>query len=140
MSTKLTDQDLALLGQLFEASAEIADPDGFDPLPDGQYMCQVVSAEITKTKTTNKLMATWQFKVVEGEEGENRRIFKNSVVEDNAKNMKRFLNDVEKFGVEATDLIEVLAALEGLVDEICLVQLKTDAQNRQWATIEVPEM
>lgn len=140
MSNKLTEQDLMALGAVFEDALEIADPDGFEPIPDGDYMCQVVLLEITKTKTTNKLMATWRFKIAEGEEGAGRLIFKNSIIEDNPRNMKRLVNDMGKFGIEVNSLEELVTQLDSVLDEFCVVQLKTDSQNRQWISIDVPEV
>ena len=140
MSNKLTEQDLLALGAIFEDSLEISDVDGFEPMPDGEYTCQVVNVEITKTKESEKLMAAWRFKVIEGEEGAGRNIFKNSILTDNPKNMKRFLNDANKFGLVAESLADLLGQLESLKDEFCLVQLKTDNQNRQWVSIDNPEV
>ena len=72
MAINLTEQDLRALGELFEQSLEIENVDSFDPMPDGVYLCTVVSVEVTKTKETNKLMAKWRFKVVDGEDGAGR--------------------------------------------------------------------
>lgn len=139
MEQKLTEQDLLALGELFEESLEITDVDSFDPMPDGEYACEVVLVEVTKTKETKKLMAAWRFKVMEGEEGAGRYIFKNSILTDNAKNFKRFQNDLSKFGVSGESLTALLGGLDQPKGEICLVQLKTDDKNRQWVTIDVPE-
>lgn len=135
----LTEKDLLALTQLFDESLELPDVDSYEPMPDGEYACQVVLAEITETKESQKIRGSWRFKVVEGEEGAGRQIFKHSILTDNAKNMKRFTSDCAKFGLVADSLAELLGKLESLVDEFCLVQLKTDAQGRQWATIDVPE-
>ena len=139
MSTTLTEENLLALGELFDEAQEITDVDSFDPMPDGEYMCEVVLVEIKLTKETEKLMASWRFKVLPGEEGEGRLIFKNQILTDNPKNFKRFQNDLAKFDVIAADLPEMLAGFDSVADEYCLVQLKTDAKNRQWATIDVPE-
>lgn len=137
---KLTEADLLALGSLFEEAVNIADPDGFDPLPDGEYLSQVVQLEITRTKESQKLMAAWRFKVLEGEEGGGRFIFKNSILTDNPKNMKRLINDVNKFGLEVISLEDLVTKLEELQDEFCLVILKTDGQGRQWVTLDVAEV
>lgn len=139
MGTNLTEQDLLALGELFEESLEITDVDSFEPMPDGEYLSEVVLVEVTKTKETNKLMAAWRFKVMEGEEGAGRYIFKNSILTDNAKNFKRFQNDLAKFNVDGDNLPDLLAGLDQVPGEFCLVQLKTDDKNRQWATIDVEE-
>lgn len=142
MSNKLNDEDLLALSGVFDQSLEISDPDGYEDLPDGDYMCQVVQLEITKTKSTDRLMAAWRFQVMEGEEGEGRYIFKNAVLEgDNgAKNMKRLISDVNKFGLEVSSLPGLLEVMGQVSDEFCLVQLKTGKTGGQWVTIDVPEM
>jgi len=140
MSTKLTDHDLLALNALFEQSLELPDNlDTYEPMPDGEYACQVELAEVAPTKESQKLRGSWRFKVLEGEEGAGKMIFKHSILTDNAKNMKRFLNDVAKFGVIAESMSDLLSKLEVLKGEICLVQLKTDNQGRQWISIDVPE-
>lgn len=135
----LQDHDLLALNALFEESLELPDTDSFEPMPDGEYACQVEFAEIAPTKESQKIRGSWRFKVLEGEEGANRLIFKHSILTDNAKNMKRFLNDVAKFGIKADSISDLLGKLELLKGEVCLVQLKTDNQGRQWVTIDVPE-
>jgi hypothetical protein len=135
----LTEKDLLALGDLFQESLEITDVDSFDPIPDGEYACEIQGVEVKKTKTTDKLMASWAFKIMEDEEGAGRWIWKNSILTDNAKNFKRFQNDLAKFDVVSDSLEAILGSLDQLKEEICLVQLKTDDKNRQWVTIDVPE-
>lgn len=135
----LTDDDLRALGELFEDALSITDVDSFDPIPDGEYACEVVLIEVTKTREAKKLMAAWRFKIMEGEEGAGRYIFKNSILTDNPKNFKRFENDLAKFGVVGDTLAELLAGLDAPIGEMCLIQLKTDDKSRQWVTIDVPE-
>jgi hypothetical protein len=137
--SQLTEKDLQALGQLFEESLEISDVDSYSTIPDGEYACEVLGVEVRKTKETEKLMAAWAFKILEGEEGAGRRIWKNSILTDNPKNFKRFENDLSKFGIQANSLAAILGSLDNLVGEVCLVQLKTDDKNRQWITIDVPE-
>lgn len=133
--SKLLSEDLEKLNILFEQSEEVTD--SYENLPDGEYPVEVLSVEIKKTKTTDKLMVAWRFKVIEGEEGAGRNIFNNLVIEDKPKNLKRFRNDVAKFGFETDSLAELLASVDQLVGEFCLVQLKTDDKNNQWITIDV---
>jgi len=135
----LNEKELLALNALFEQSLELPDTDSYEPMPDGEYACQVEFAEIAQTKETQKLRGSWRFKVLEGEEGAGRLIFKHSILTDNAKNMKRFIHDVNKFGLTAESISDLLGKLELLKGEICLVQLKTDNQGRQWVTIDVPE-
>lgn len=137
--SNLTEKDLLALNALFEESLELPDVDSYEPMPDGEYACQVVMAEITQTKESQKIRGSWRFKVVEGEEGAGRYIFKHSILTDNPKNMKRFLKDVSKFGLSAGSISDLLGKLDQLKDEFCLVQLQTDTQGRQWVTIDVPE-
>lgn len=135
----LTERDLLALNALFEESLELPDGDTYEPIPDGEYACLVEFAEIAQTKESQKLRGSWRFKIAEGEEGAGRLIFKHSILTDNAKNMKRFLSDVAKFGVTAGSISDLLGKLELLKGQVCLVQLKTDNQGRQWVTIDVPE-
>lgn len=139
-NNKLTEQDLLALGAVFEDAIVMDDPDGFKDLPEGEYLSQVTQFEIKKTKSTNKLMAAWRFKVVEGEEGGGRYIFKNLVIEDNPANMKRLISDLGKFGLEINSLADILENMNSVVDEFCVVQLKDNDNGGQWATIDTPEI
>lgn len=86
---------------------------GYDELPEGYYLCEVVKAELKETKSTKQPMAAFQLKVVEDghdveisadqepilkdiSNSKGRMIFLNYVLKD-ANAVKRFVSDMLKF-------------------------------------------
>jgi len=64
---------------IFKVGTNMADarpPSGFDPLPPGEYLCEIHSAELKNTSTPGRNMIKLTLRVVEGE-FVNRRIFDN---------------------------------------------------------------
>lgn len=107
--TKVFNSLDALLGQT-DLSDITAESGGFSDLPDGYYLCEVESAELTESKSSHQPMVAFQFKVVEdgmfidektGEEKvltktKNRKLFKYYVLKDEG-GVKRFVADMLKF-------------------------------------------
>lgn len=95
-----------------------ADSAGYSDLPSGNYLCEVVSAELTSSKSSGLPMVSFRFKILENgivektdEEGNvyfarakgtaNRNIFKHYVLKDQA-SIKSLTSDLLKYeGEEA---------------------------------------
>ena len=64
---------------IFKVSTNMADahaPSGFDPLPPGEYLCEIHAAELKPTSTPGRNMIKLTLRVADGE-FTNRRIFDN---------------------------------------------------------------
>lgn len=92
-----------------------AESTGFDDLPDGYYLAEVVESKIGRSKKSNKPMVSIRFKIVGNgyklngdvddpiadlfepiEHVENRQVFKHWLL-DSSQNLKRFVSDMKKF-------------------------------------------
>lgn len=127
----------------------------FSQLPDGYYLCEVVKAEMTTSKSSGQPMIAWQFKTVEDgvaidenltkthiKNTTKRTIYMYHVLKDQA-SVERFISDALKFEGEvagesylekeyfttAETLNDALDLLEGL--RIWL-HIDTDDNNSTW--------
>jgi len=72
-----------------------ADGDMNSPIPDGTYQMRIEKVGLTRTKTTNKPMVTWELEVL-GPHHEGRHVFSNQVIHgDDAESRKRQLSFVK---------------------------------------------
>lgn len=84
---------------------------GFNELPEGYYLCEVVKAELKESKSSHQPMAAFQFKIVEDgqtiknedelefielKNTKNKMIFMYYVLKDD-NSVKRFVSDMLKF-------------------------------------------
>lgn len=144
---------------------EISAENVFEDLPEGYYLVEVESAELTISKSSQKPMAAFRFKIVENGIGTNvnengdpelveikakgRVIFKNYVLGDD-KQATRFISDMLKFegDVEGESLLPREAFTEGEVLEDALealigrriytqitIDIKDDGTKSSWTNL-----
>lgn len=104
-----------------------------EDLPEGNYIAEVMSCKIGKTKSGNKTMVSWDLKVIEGEQ-KNNHIFVNRpffwigssesdiTSEENGKAIDRMMDDFKILGFTVTDdvLNKTMANMVGKTIEINL--------------------
>lgn len=132
-----------LNGLLVEAQ-DVKVRDGFEPLPEGTYLCVIDDAYLTTTKETGLPMISYEFKVAD-EESEflDRIIFKNAVLS-TKETVARAIHDLHKFEDENGELItitdssQIPTVLENLKDTPVIIQLTNDKKSdSQWVNILV---
>lgn len=85
---------------------------GFEDLPDGYYLAEVIETKIGRSKSSQKPMISLKFSIVDNglklndneddisfdtiEHTKNRQVFKHYVI-DTPQNLKRFVSDMKKF-------------------------------------------
>jgi hypothetical protein len=100
------------LEQVFE-KAEVKLPDGnkFEDIPDGEYVVQLVKAELKKFEKTGDKQVSYQLKVMQGDH-KGRVVFKNSFL--NAKGMPFFKSEMAFMGLKMTKLADLKDIMETL--------------------------
>ena len=106
--------------------------DSRDSLPDGYYLCEVAKAELTTSKSSNKPMAAFRFKVVEDGIGSviengfsknvaipstNGKVIFKYYILSTEDDVKKFVSDMLKFegDVEGEPLLDKEVFLDGSV-------------------------
>ena len=112
------------------------------PLPDGDYVCEVLQVKLDATKDGTKPMFKWDLKVIEGER-RNCHIFVNRPfgredTEQNRKALGRALNDFKALDLPC-DSKSLELTMKGIIGKHIEINLKedgrgADAQGRinQW--------
>jgi hypothetical protein len=67
---------MAQLGTTLDPNAIDPSRNGFDPLPDGEYIAQIVANEVRHTKTGSGLILVLTWEIVEGD-FQNRKVWQN---------------------------------------------------------------
>lgn len=102
------------------------------PLPDGDYMTEVLSVTLGETKDKLKAMFKWDLKIIEGDRKNchifvNRPFSKTDDSEQNVKALGRALNDFKALDLPC-DRTHLDGTMKGLVGKHIEINLKEDGR------------
>lgn len=99
-----------------------------EDLPEGTYICEVLSCKLTKTKAGDKDMIAWDMRVVQGEHKNshiwlNRPFSKTDASEQNIKAIERATGDFVLLGLSA-DTVSLAKTMTDIVGKHIEISLK----------------
>ncbi len=107
------------------ASSDVDNSD-YDPVPDGKYQVNVEKAELTRTKTTNKVMLKWTLRIL-APQFRGRLLWKNSVFSDDS--IKWIKKDLYTCDLKLQRISDLPANIHKLLDVKLEIAKATKGEN-----------
>lgn len=93
---------------------KVNDGEGFEDLPEGDYLASIHDMVVKESKSGN-LMLEWEFIIDKKESFGGRHHWKYAMLTD-AKNVKRAVTELEKFGLVCNSIAQIEEGFSNLLD------------------------
>lgn len=101
---------------------KVQDGEGFEDLPEGDYLAAIQDMVIKESKSGN-LMLEWEFVIDAKESFGGRHHWKYAMLTD-AKNVKRAVTELEKFGLNCSSIAQIEEGFTQLLDKKVVITIK----------------
>lgn len=101
---------------------KVQDGEGFEELPEGDYLATIQDMVIKESKSGN-LMLEWEFIIDTKEAFGGRHHWKYAMLTD-AKNVKRAVTELEKFGLNCSSIAQIEEGFTQLLDRKVVITIK----------------
>lgn len=101
---------------------QVQEGEGFEDLPEGDYLATIQDMVIKESKSGN-LMLEWEFIIDPKENFGGRHHWKYAMLTD-AKNVKRAVTELEKFGLDCSSIAQIEEGFTQLLDKKVVITIK----------------